>query len=528
MSQKRSRIIQEILDTEEGYLKSLQDLQTCYFTPLRNSKKFSTVILDSLESNYDEILFVNTELNEQLKFQAKNAIEGSECVGLCFIALEQPFLKAYQKYYLNYENVSTLLRNEKKTNPEFDSFIEEQRKKSPLQFGSYLIMPIQRIRYTTLLKVLIENTDKDHMDYENLENALKVVEQVTVSINTSLRSDSLKEETKRSASIAPKKDKKYAAIEINGKEELLTLEVPGVSTQLSILGQNQAAFVLKKYYEITSKQRRSKGFINSSTHSLEDYTYSEEAPLKCEIVGTENQKIDGTMITLYLVKIQGRHPETFKYIEYTLAKRYRDFHGLHEKFKEYFSMTDSALASSLPGFPQKKPAIFIDHLSQDFIQERRVQLEVWIKSISGKYLDLDFVQQFFQIQNADLAKKSVIEIKPKNETEEKESKRKVSQAEVEVLQEIPVKNLDTNVVATLLDFETGFDSSEDVKKEQTNEEEVKQDDTNLEEKKNVKEENMKIENEKKIKETTSEDKEEEKVQKNDDKKEEDKNEENKE
>jgi hypothetical protein len=102
-------------------------------------------MIDTLQSNYDEILFVNHELNEQLQFQASNAIQGSECIGLCFIALEQPFLKAYKKYYLNYENVADLLRNEKKTNLEFKEYLDELGKKSPLQFSSYLIMPIQRI-----------------------------------------------------------------------------------------------------------------------------------------------------------------------------------------------------------------------------------------------------------------------------------------------------------------------------------------------------------------------------------------------
>jgi hypothetical protein len=102
-------------------------------------------MIDTLQSNYDEILFVNHELKEQLQFQAANSIPGSECIGLCFIALEQPFLKAYKKYYLNYENVADLLRNEKKTNLEFKEYLEELGKKSPLQFSSYLIMPIQRI-----------------------------------------------------------------------------------------------------------------------------------------------------------------------------------------------------------------------------------------------------------------------------------------------------------------------------------------------------------------------------------------------
>jgi hypothetical protein len=53
----------------------------------------------------------------------------------------------------------------------------------------------------------------------------------------------------------------------------------------------------------------------------------------------------------------------------------------------------------MPPFPQKKPTLFVDHSSEDFVQERRVNLDFWLKALVARYIDLDFVQQFFDLQN---------------------------------------------------------------------------------------------------------------------------------
>jgi hypothetical protein len=189
--------------------------------------------------------------------------------------------------------------------------------------------------------VLIENTELEHLDYQNIEKAIAVVEEVTVHINTSLKSDDLKEETRRESILkthTTKKEKKYATIEINGKEEWLNLEFPSVSTHLSIIGQNQKSTIVKKYYEILSQERPS-GTFSSSKDAIEDYSYNEEQVIQVEIVGVEISKTereDGAPTARYLVKISGKHPENLNYIQWTLAKRYNAFHELNEKVKIFF------------------------------------------------------------------------------------------------------------------------------------------------------------------------------------------------
>ncbi len=60
-----------------------------------------------------------------------------------------------------------------------------------LTLSGYLIMPIQRIpRYKLLLEVILQNTQPDHPDYENLQKALSEVETIALTINDAIENES--------------------------------------------------------------------------------------------------------------------------------------------------------------------------------------------------------------------------------------------------------------------------------------------------------------------------------------------------
>ena len=60
-----------------------------------------------------------------------------------------------------------------------------------MKFGSYLIMPVQRIpRYKMLLSELLKVTGSKHHDYHDLLRALKMVEKIAEKVNAAATSSS--------------------------------------------------------------------------------------------------------------------------------------------------------------------------------------------------------------------------------------------------------------------------------------------------------------------------------------------------
>ncbi len=88
-----------------------------------------------------------------------------------------PFLKTYTDYFNNYEKVSNLIRDAKRTDKKFAEWLSRTERQCKLEnkldLKSYLIQPVQRIpRYNLLLKELLKVTDSSHNDYQNIKKAL--------------------------------------------------------------------------------------------------------------------------------------------------------------------------------------------------------------------------------------------------------------------------------------------------------------------------------------------------------------------
>jgi len=98
-----------------------------------------------------------------------------------------PGFKFYNQYCSNYDHSISLLQETKKNNPTFNKFLVDAQK-SDLFHGTYvtslLILPIQRIpRYEMFLKELLKLTNRDHPDYNQLQEAFHAVTEMAGSIN---------------------------------------------------------------------------------------------------------------------------------------------------------------------------------------------------------------------------------------------------------------------------------------------------------------------------------------------------------
>ena len=103
-----------------------------------------------------------------------------------------------------YDNAVDLLRSIRKGSADFEKYCQAMKKKSTgnLDLQSLIILPVQSKnkniinylskkkglpRYILLLRELIKNTDKSHVDYQNLIKAKLKIEQVTKEINEKKR-----------------------------------------------------------------------------------------------------------------------------------------------------------------------------------------------------------------------------------------------------------------------------------------------------------------------------------------------------
>ena len=105
-----------------------------------------------------------------------------------------PYFRMYQNYVNNHEKSTTILTQLNQTNAKF--LEHEQSVQSScgnLRLSGLLILPIQRIpRYEILLKEIIKNTPKNHIDLNGLNESLNKVKDVSTAIN-----DRMKENERR-------------------------------------------------------------------------------------------------------------------------------------------------------------------------------------------------------------------------------------------------------------------------------------------------------------------------------------------
>lgn len=183
----RSKIANEILETERSYVSSLEIIVKSYLHPLNAVEGLRTKI-KLIFGNIETILGINQDLFARLSERISTWDE-STCVGDIFRDVG-PFLKMYTVYSNQYNEATKLMHAMLAEDPQFAEEVErinnERLASAPnaLRLEHMLIMPIQRIpRYNLLLTDLIKKTPPEHVDYDNLIRALQVTKEVADHIN---------------------------------------------------------------------------------------------------------------------------------------------------------------------------------------------------------------------------------------------------------------------------------------------------------------------------------------------------------
>eukprot|EP01127_Copromyxa_protea_P000464 TRINITY_DN1037_c0_g3_i1.p1 TRINITY_DN1037_c0_g3~~TRINITY_DN1037_c0_g3_i1.p1 ORF type:complete len:470 (+),score=91.03 TRINITY_DN1037_c0_g3_i1:62-1471(+) len=167
-AEKRAKLMQELLTSEETHVEALKGVMVDYKRPLESMKIFSQQQLKNLFGNIDLILTWNMDFLASLRTTLSNGQSG--CFGdivkkMCLI-LRQLFTAYNENYQLAQETYTECLKN-----PEFELFVKNRsnQKDSKTNLLTSLYLPIQRmIMYQSLLKDIARLTPRNHKDYDDL------------------------------------------------------------------------------------------------------------------------------------------------------------------------------------------------------------------------------------------------------------------------------------------------------------------------------------------------------------------------
>ncbi|KAM9282339.1 dynamin-binding protein [Cariama cristata] len=185
MLEKRSKVIEELLQTERDYIRDLEMCVERIMVPLQQAQM----------QNIDfEGLFGNIHMVIGFSKQLLSTLEASDAVGPVFLAQRAELESVYRVYCQNHDEAIALLetyeKDEKMQKLLLDlldslrSLYSEWGCTNYINLGSFLIKPVQRVmRYPLLLMELLSATPEAHPDKAPLTAAVLAVKEINVNIN---------------------------------------------------------------------------------------------------------------------------------------------------------------------------------------------------------------------------------------------------------------------------------------------------------------------------------------------------------
>ncbi|XP_030610707.1 dynamin-binding protein isoform X2 [Archocentrus centrarchus] len=184
MLEKRSKVIEELLQTEKDYIKDLQMCVEEIIEPLQ--KKAKNVDFDGLFGNINSVIDLSQRMFDSLK--------ETDSIGKVFLDFKEELEEVYKLYCQNHDDAISLLetyekdeniqRNVLECLERLRAIYREWGKTNYINLGSFLIKPVQRVmRYPLLLTELLGATPESHHDRDQLTKAVQAVKQINVNIN---------------------------------------------------------------------------------------------------------------------------------------------------------------------------------------------------------------------------------------------------------------------------------------------------------------------------------------------------------
>ncbi|XP_017292891.1 dynamin-binding protein isoform X2 [Kryptolebias marmoratus] len=184
MLEKRSKVIDELLQTEYDFIRDLEMCVDEIITPLQEKKV--NVDYEGLFGNISSVIELSQRLYEELR--------GTDSIGNVFVSYKDELEEVYKLYCQNHdESISLLETYEKDENVQrhvqdclesLRAIYREWGKANYINLGSFLIKPVQRVmRYPLLLTELLGATPESHHDRLQLTRAVQAIKEINVNIN---------------------------------------------------------------------------------------------------------------------------------------------------------------------------------------------------------------------------------------------------------------------------------------------------------------------------------------------------------
>ncbi|XP_021254521.1 dynamin-binding protein isoform X1 [Numida meleagris] len=185
MLEKRSKVIEELLQTERDYIRDLEMCVERIMVPLQQAQV----------QNVDfEGLFGNIQVVISFSKQLLSTLEASDSIGPVFLAQRAELESVYRVYCQNHDEAIALLETYEKDEKiqkllvdlldSLRSLYSEWGCTNYINLGSFLIKPVQRVmRYPLLLMELLSATPESHPDKAPLTAAVLAVKEINVNIN---------------------------------------------------------------------------------------------------------------------------------------------------------------------------------------------------------------------------------------------------------------------------------------------------------------------------------------------------------
>lgn len=194
--QQRSFILKELYDSEKRYVDLMANAISLYVIPLRAACKnpvpvISEEDIEQIFGNLEELHLLHASFALKLEKVLKT-LNRNTCVGDIFLEIKEPCKKIYSTYSSTRVLAATALDSLITNNIRFKAFAanrQEEQVTRYLRINDALIAPIQRIpRYALLLRDLIRQTEECHPDYEPLMIALRSIDIIAETMNSSTAS----------------------------------------------------------------------------------------------------------------------------------------------------------------------------------------------------------------------------------------------------------------------------------------------------------------------------------------------------
>jgi len=180
-TEKRFKLIQELVRSEETHVEALKTVIVNYLSPLKERKILSIPVIKKLFGNIELILTWNMDFLISLKAR----LDVSDCFGDLVVKMSVILRQLFTQYNENYQQAQLTYTECLKYNKDFEQFIQKNNQASPnSNLLTSLYLPIQRmIMYDSLLKDIIVLTSPNHEDYDRLCTAYKLLRSMDKAAN---------------------------------------------------------------------------------------------------------------------------------------------------------------------------------------------------------------------------------------------------------------------------------------------------------------------------------------------------------